>query len=604
MTSPTTAPPTDHTEQPTDRSTQSTLNLVDVESVRENGIIETSSVYAMLVKIEPRDWLTLSDEQRSTLYTKFLIYLRGIDFPTQLLTLTTRFDAEQYYDGVVGAESPTAIAGTHPLSPTEPPDHASTGASTDSGDQATATDRPAAPVAATDTEGDTAVRDVVDVDESAADETAPPVDGAAESTNLTEREDTTTATQDGLPPDGNTPAPDGGEPAGVDNLIVESPLLEYGRHAHVGWLRTVVTGGNVRDRQFFAAVAVPKGDQNDTDGRLHTHLATLRDALPGLGSTHHVTNEDAYLDEVWSRAHHVSTKLTRTDVGTTVLDARIDTLRVLYQHYRVQNAPIAFDHDALTRPDPTGLVDPDTGEDLDLDEVVADANNQATESELDVEDYPDRPHDEASRTPYDGRVEAEYVDRVEDSRLLSWYARHIGHIGTDARSLTPRAVYGGAIMFMVSLLLAGTALGGFLASARPGLVAPDSAIFWLVRGTAYGLAAGSLPVFLLSLVGLLPTGRRGRAAGLLGAGITGGAIALFNAAYPTRWTTELAVTTRVVKIYAVGLAVLVIAVAVAIRERRSALGTATTASPDDTDSGSTDDDTVTDSPNTQEPHAE
>lgn len=625
-------PPTEsRPEHPTETATQSTLDAINVETVRENGIIETPTGYAMLVEIEPRDWLTLSEKQRSDLYTKFRTYLRGVDFPTQFLTLTTRFDADQYYDQIVGAEAPTADTDplTEPIAAraTDPPPAAPDMAA----DPTTAAANPFD--ATPDDHADAHADAEPDTDTDAETDSDPDTDPETDSDPDTDAETDTHAegsssggdreSPAGVSPDrmsqgadgdpaateraveatgGDIPAPDGGEARGASNLIVESPLLEFGRHAHVGWLRSVVSGGDVRDRRFFVAVCVTKGDE--TDGRLRPHLDAIRDVLPGTGPTSTATNDDAYLDEVWSRAQQIATKLPRTDVGTTVIDSRNAVMAILYHYYQGQKPPISFDHAALTRPDPTGLVDPDTGEALDLDETGADVDRQATAGESDPEDYPDRPHDETSSAPYDGRVDADFVDRVDDSRVLSWYVQHIGLIGTNARALTPRAVYGGALMFVVSLLFAGMGLVGFLASARPGLLAPDSASFWLVREAAYGLAAGSLPLFLLSLVGLLPTDRRAWAAGLLGTGFTGGAVALFIAAYPTQWTTELAVTTRVVKVYAVGLGILVIAVALAIRERRTALGTASTRPSGAANGAPTDADITTDSIPSQETHSE
>lgn len=527
-----TDPPIDTTDQPTDTPTQSALDLVDIETVHENGIIETPTAYAMVVEIEPRDWLTLSEKQRSDLYTKFLTYLRGLDFPTHFLTLTTRFDADQYYDQIVGAEAPTAPTDTPPAtSPQTTPDSRGSG-----GPQNGA---------------------------SAADATRP-ASSNSDRARQRDEEEATAPHQEAEPATSDTPAPDGGEPTTGGNLVVESPLLEYGRHAHVGWLRSVISDGEVRDRRFFVAVGVPKGD--DCGGPIRSQLAAIRDLFPGGESDARVTNEDAYLDEVWTRAQQVAAKLPRTDVGTTVIDSRNAVLEILYHYYRGQKAPISFDHGTLTRPDQTGLVDPDTGEALDLDEAVAEADRHA-ESDPEPEDLPDRPTDD----PFDGRVATEFVDRVDGSRLLSWYVRHIGPIGTSTRAVTPRAVYAGVLGFVGSLLLAGTALGAFLASARPDLVVSRSPTFWLVREAAYGLAAASLPLFLGSLVGLLPTDWRARATSLLGTGITGGAIYLFAEAYPVRWTADMAVTTRAVKIYAVGLGLLVIAVALAIAARRAAL---------------------------------
>ena len=68
---------------------RSTLDLVNFENVRDGGVVETPTAYAMLVEVEPREWLTLSEERRSGVYISFLTFLRGLQFPVQFLTMTT-----------------------------------------------------------------------------------------------------------------------------------------------------------------------------------------------------------------------------------------------------------------------------------------------------------------------------------------------------------------------------------------------------------------------------------------------------------------------------------------------------------------------------------
>jgi hypothetical protein len=94
----------------------------------------------------------------------------------------------------------------------------------------------------------------------------------------------------------------------------------------------------------------------------------------------------------------------------------------------------------------------------------------------------------------------------------------------------------------------------------------------VLRELSFGLAAGSLPLFLFSLVILLPSNRVAKLLGLAGAFITGVAIVLFQNAYPDRWTTlPTDQTAVVVVVYALGVFVLVAAVALAVRSRRSIL---------------------------------
>jgi hypothetical protein len=117
------------------------------------------------------------------------------------------------------------------------------------------------------------------------------------------------------------------------------------------------------------------------------------------------------------------------------------------------------------------------------------------------------------------------------------------------------------------MLFAITSLGAFLGSGQVGEIP-----YLLVREASFGLAAGSLPTFLLSLVVLLPSGRRSTAIGLAGVGVTAVAVGLFERAYPAQWTsTPTGTTALVVEVYAAGLFLLVVGVALALRARRSAL---------------------------------
>lgn len=608
-----TAPTDPSTDSPTDTPTQSSLDLVDVETVRENGIIETPTAYAMLVDVQPRDWLTLSEEQRSSLYTNFLTYLRGVDFPTQFHTMTTRFDADQYYDHHVGAEAPTADVDVHPFDatastptqdvsdqqnedgPTDAPTTATHATETvpEDDDILPTADEPETHAAGADTPAD---------DAHAADYITFPAELTADDGHSGDSESTDVGEAPPKTVREDVPAPDGGTTTGDDNLIVESALLEYGRHAHVNWLSSIVSDGNVRDRRFVIAVGVSKAEsESDGDGEgeatrdgvFGAHLPL--DSLPGIGPTPTVTNETPYLDEVWTRAQHIASKLPRTGVNTDVLDTRSEVLAFLYRYYHGEKAPISFDHGALTGPDMTTVAPADTDADETPTTAAGDADSQAmatgsdadadadphpdtdtdTDTEPDCTEYPDRPVTDSPAAPFDGRVKPEYVDTVNDSRVLSWYARHVGRIGTGTHDRTPRAVYAGVCLFGLSLLLAAVGLGAFLASTRPAFVAPDSATGWLVREMSYGLAAASLPLFLCSLVGLLPTGRRGRVAGLAGTGVAGAAVVRFSMVYPAQWTANMALTDRIVTLYAAGIGALVVAVGVAVAARRTALADVT-----------------------------
>ena len=471
---------------------RSTLELVNFENVRDGGIIETPTAYAMLVEIEPREWLTLSEERRSGVYISFLTFLRGLQFPTQFLTMTTEFDGERYFAQFVGPDAPNAPSGE----------------STRMSDS----------------------ESMSEPDESSGAEAISATDGGVATTT---------------------------------DAVADSPLLEYGRLAHAEWLSQTLSMANVRDRRFFVAVAVRKGEDDADDG---SPFDAIRDALP-ISRTRTVDTEDFYLDEVWARAQRVASQLPRTQVETTILDSREAVLDVLYRVYRGHEPPISFTHGMLTRADESALTNPRTGEALDLDTAFA-AADRRDEVTREAESEP-RP-DNVGELPYDGRVEAEYVETVDRSRLLQWYVRNVGPIGSSDRYHSPVSVYFGTAAFVVSLLCGIAAIGLFLGSG-PGTSATNTP--WLVlRELSFGLAAGSLPLFLLSLVILLPSTRVAKFLGGAGALVTGTALALFQDAYPDRWTTlPTGQTTVVVVVYALGVFVLVAAVALAVRSRRSIL---------------------------------
>jgi len=321
----------------------------------------------------------------------------------------------------------------------------------------------------------------------------------------------------------------------------------------------------VRDRRFFVAVAVEKGE-DDADGG--SRFGGIQDALPILNRGRTVDDEDFYLDEVWARVQRVASQLPRTRVETTILDSREAVLDVLYRVYRGHEPPISFSHGTLIRAQEAALTDPATGEELDLESVfeAADRHEKAAARDVETEARPETVGDR----PYSGRVQAEYVERVDSSRLLQWYVHNVGPIGSGSRYLSPVSVYFGTGAFVGSLLFAVAALGLFLGSGQRLPIMETLPIG--LRELSFILAGGSLPVFLLSLVILLPSNWVAKPFGLLGTAITGTAVYLFQGAYPTQWSsTPTGQTALIVPVYALGLFGLVAAVAVAVRSRRSVL---------------------------------
>lgn len=477
---------------------RSTLDLVNFENVRDGGVVETPTAYAMLVEIEPREWLTLSEERRSGVYISFLTFLRGLQFPVQFLTMTTEFDGEQYIEQFVGPESP---------------------------DAPTAVATP-----------------VMDSDGTVLDEAASDTNDSVEEVSAT----------------------DGGIATGTGtDAIADSAVLEYGRVAHAEWLDRTLRMANVRDRRFFVAIAVEKGEDDSEGG---SRFDGVRDALPLPTRSRSVDAEEFYLDEVWARAQRVASQLPRTRVEANILDSRKTVLDVLYRVYRGREPPLAFNQGTLVGVADEALTDANGGL-LDLESVFEDADREATTAaeESEPEDRPETIGD----LPYGGRVQAEYVEAVDGSRLLQWYVRSVGPIGRGERFHSPASVYLGTGTFVASLVLAIVALGAFLGSAQQF---PVDAPPLMVREVSFGLAAGSLPTFLLSLVVLLPSRQIAQILAVLGVGVAAAAIALFEAAYPAQWTsTPTGQTAVVVPVYAAGLFVLVVAVGFAVRSRRIAL---------------------------------
>ena len=453
----------------------STLDLLHFENIRDQGIIETPTSYAMLLEIEPRDWLTLSEERRSNLYIAYLTYLRGLSYPTQILSMTTPFDASDYFDQFI---RPPAIETTAPV--------------------------------------ETGERDAEEQSISADGGTVPPVD-----------------------------------------TVGDSPLLEYGRLTHVEWLGQMLSEGQVRDRRFFVAVGVNKGEDDDENAGF---LNRLQGMFSVMGSAQEISDEEPYLDEVWARAHRVASQLPRTEVGTTVLDNREDVLSVLYHSFRGTPPAIGFDHASFTRADEDALIDPVSGDQLDLETAFAEADAEA------LSKTPDRP--KTDDLPYQGRVAPELVTKVDRSRLLQWYVRNIAPLGVGRNSSTPLSVYGGVAMFVLAVVLG---IGAFATFSATGTVS-SRANYWLLREGSFLFAAGALPMFLVGLVVLLPSSRRARVLGVLGSSIIAVAIYLFQAAYPAVWDSDMGQTTTVLEVYGVGILILVLAVGMAVRQRRGALG--------------------------------
>jgi hypothetical protein len=443
----------------------STLDLMDFKNVRDGGVVETPTTYAMVMQIQPRDWLILSEEHKESLYLSFLTFLRGVQFPTQILSMTTAYDPEPYLKQFEEAESMLINSGD---------------------------------------------------DE-----------------------------EDGDPLD-------------------ESPLLDYGRKYHTEWLRGVVDVAEIRDRDFYFAVAVAKDEEAD-DGL----KAQIQSLMPS-GNDVEADNEAECIEEVKARAQRVASKLPQTQVKAEILDTRPAVLEVLYQVYHGEKPPISFEQGSFSLPadkaqevanaayTPEEAAQAEANEDGDYE------FNRASDEHPEIE--PEFDSDPLAAVGDGGYAHPDSVERVAESRILSWYARNIGPIGHGSLPVVPRAVYAGVFLGLLSLILSVGALGTFIWSMNIAERGTD--IYWLARTVSFATAAASLPGFVLSLVVLFPSERRTKGLAVAGLAAAGYALTLFLGAYPQDWDSNPAVTTFTLEVYAVGIFALLIAVVLAVRSRQ------------------------------------
>ncbi|RCU43757.1 hypothetical protein DU504_17895 [Haloplanus salinus] len=447
----------------------STLDLMDFKNVRDGGVVETPTTYAMVMQIQPRDWLILSEERKESLYLSFLTFLRGVQFPTQILSMTTTYDPEPYLKQFEGAENMLINSGD----------------------------------------------DEEDVD---------PLD--------------------------------------------ESPLLDYGRKYHTEWLRGVVDVAEIRDRDFYFAVAVAKDEEAD-DGL----KAQIQSLMPS-GNDVEVDDEVKYIEEVKARAQRVASKLPQTQVEAEILDTRPAVLEVLYEVYHGEKPPISFEQGSFSLPadkaqevanaayTPEEAAQAEANEDGDYE------SDRASDEHPEIEPEPDSEFDSdpLAAVGDGGYAHPDSVERVAESRILSWYARNIGPIGHGSLPVVPRAVYAGVFLGLLSLILSVGALGTFIWSMNIAERGTD--IYWLARTVSFATAAASLPGFVLSLVVLFPSERRTKGLAVAGLAAAGYALTLFLGAYPQDWDSNPAVTTFTLEVYAMGIFALLIAVVLAVRSRQ------------------------------------
>lgn len=141
-------------------------------------------------------------------------------------------------------------------------------------------------------------------------------------------------------------------------------------------------------------------------------------------------------------------------------------------------------------------------------------------------------------------------DAPPENRLLALYRRLVGEPARE------RDVYVGFALFFGGIALGIVGLVVFLYGAG---LDPAEPFFWQTREIALAAAFLGLPAFIMSLVVLLPVGRRTLLAAGGGAAVCLAAVGVFIAVYPQSWNVQFGqdYSAQGIALYAAGLAVLV-----------------------------------------------
>lgn len=75
-----------------------TADHLDFEYIRDDGTIATGDGFSIIVEVEPRPWLILSEDRREGVIEAWAEVLMGIRSPFQILTLPVPYDATQYIE--------------------------------------------------------------------------------------------------------------------------------------------------------------------------------------------------------------------------------------------------------------------------------------------------------------------------------------------------------------------------------------------------------------------------------------------------------------------------------------------------------------------------
>lgn len=140
-------------------------------------------------------------------------------------------------------------------------------------------------------------------------------------------------------------------------------------------------------------------------------------------------------------------------------------------------------------------------------------------------------------------------DREGVERLSALYREYVGEPDQE------RDIYLGFGLFFAGIVLGAV---GFLLFLYSGLQGEGSSFYWQLRELALVAVVLGLPSVVVSIVVLLPVGRRTRALSAVGMGLCIVATGILVSVYPYEWTGEGAIDGSVVTIsvYAVGLVIL------------------------------------------------
>jgi hypothetical protein len=187
----------------------------------------------------------------------------------------------------------------------------------------------------------------------------------------------------------------------------------------------------------------------------------------------------------------------------------------------------------------------------------------------------------------DPTPESDEPDGGLRDRLRGIYYRHIGEPNKE------RDIYLGFGSFFTGLVLGAVAFVVFLYS---GFQQPDTALFWQLREIALVAGVIGLPAVVLSVVILLPVGRRTVVISGIGATLCVVAAGLLVSVYPYQWTTDAGLdgSVRTIVIYTVGLVLLSAATGTALVAQYLERQSPTPANAIDADETQTDEPSVTD----------